>query len=47
MATDIDIPSLPEGVFDSFDALFSSAQEQGRLADCAYVIGKSDIKKGR
>jgi len=45
MATNIDF--LPEGVFDSFDALFGSVQEQGRLAGCAYVIGKSDIKKGR
>jgi hypothetical protein len=48
MATNIEPLSLPpEGVFQSFDALFSSLQEYGILAGCAYITKKSERREGR
>jgi hypothetical protein len=43
--THINLP--PEGIFDSFDALFESVQTQGISVGCAYIIGKSKHRKGR
>ena len=48
IATNIEPLSLPpEGVFQSFDALFLSLQEHGILAGCAYIIKKSERRDGR
>jgi len=40
--------SLPlEGLFDSYEALFNSAQQYAKDALYAFVIGKTDRRKGR
>jgi hypothetical protein len=48
MAANIKPLSLPpKGVFHSFDALFSSLQEYGILAGCAYITKKSEQRDRR
>jgi hypothetical protein len=48
MTTNIEPFSLPpKGVFQSFDALFSSLQEYGILAGCAYITKKSEQREER
>jgi hypothetical protein len=37
---------LPEGLFDSFDLLYASAQAHAKSAGYAFVIGKNEKRKG-